>query len=144
MTRENVAQFAVAPEYLRRHVDPSQLPMTSADVPPLEDTIGQPRALDALAFGLSINSSGYLAGKFCQQYPLSLAATITFEQSYDEVEGIPPRRPNCTRYSRRSLVCRCTRASRSPARSISTARFRLLAGSRPRSKVSSPSARPGG
>jgi len=31
--------------------------------------------------------SGYLAGKFCQQYPLSLAATITFEQSYDEIEG---------------------------------------------------------
>jgi len=31
--------------------------------------------------------SGYLAGKFCQQYPLSLAATITFEQSYEEVEG---------------------------------------------------------
>ena len=34
--------------------------MTTADVPPLEGTIGQPRALDAIAFGLEINSPGYL------------------------------------------------------------------------------------
>jgi predicted ATP-dependent protease len=33
--------------------------MTSADVSPLEGTIGQPRALDALAFGLEIRSPGY-------------------------------------------------------------------------------------
>jgi predicted ATP-dependent protease len=31
--------------------------------------------------------SGYLAGKYAQTLPLSLQATITFEQSYDEVEG---------------------------------------------------------
>jgi lon-related putative ATP-dependent protease len=31
--------------------------------------------------------SGYLAGQYSQQYPLSINATITFEQSYDEVEG---------------------------------------------------------
>ena len=31
--------------------------------------------------------SGYLAGQYSQQYPLSISATITFEQSYDEVEG---------------------------------------------------------
>jgi predicted ATP-dependent protease len=31
--------------------------------------------------------SGYLAGKYAQELPLALAATITFEQSYDEVEG---------------------------------------------------------
>jgi predicted ATP-dependent protease len=52
-------QLAVPPERLRRHVDLAQLPPTSADVPPLEGTIGQPRALDALAFGLEIRSPGY-------------------------------------------------------------------------------------
>lgn len=31
--------------------------------------------------------SGYLAGKYAQQGPLALRATLTFEQSYDEVEG---------------------------------------------------------
>jgi lon-related putative ATP-dependent protease len=31
--------------------------------------------------------SGYLAGQYTRCYPLALAATITFEQSYDEIEG---------------------------------------------------------
>jgi predicted ATP-dependent protease len=31
--------------------------------------------------------SGYLAGQYAQQTPLALGATITFEQSYGEVEG---------------------------------------------------------
>ena len=31
--------------------------------------------------------SGYLTSKYAQQAPLALAATITFEQSYDEVDG---------------------------------------------------------
>ena len=31
--------------------------------------------------------SGFLAGQYSQQHPLSINATITFEQSYDEVEG---------------------------------------------------------
>ena len=31
--------------------------------------------------------SGYLAATYAQERPLALAATITFEQSYDEVEG---------------------------------------------------------
>jgi lon-related putative ATP-dependent protease len=31
--------------------------------------------------------SGFLAGQYSQQQPLSINATITFEQSYDEVEG---------------------------------------------------------
>jgi len=52
-------QLAVAPEQLRRRVDPTQLPLTTADMPPLEGTIGQPRAVDAVAFGLEINSPGY-------------------------------------------------------------------------------------
>ena len=59
MTQTLRTQLAVAPEQLRRHVDPTQLPLTSAEVPPLEGTIGQPRAVDAIAFGLEINSPGY-------------------------------------------------------------------------------------
>jgi lon-related putative ATP-dependent protease len=31
--------------------------------------------------------SGYLAGKYAQRWPLAMRATLTFEQSYDEVEG---------------------------------------------------------
>jgi len=31
--------------------------------------------------------TGFLAGQYSQQHPLSISATITFEQSYDEVEG---------------------------------------------------------
>jgi predicted ATP-dependent protease len=31
--------------------------------------------------------AGYLAGKYAQQWPLALRATLTFEQSYDGVEG---------------------------------------------------------
>jgi len=52
-------QLAVAPEQLRRRVDLTQLPLTTADVSPLEGTIGQPRAVDAIGFGLEINSTGY-------------------------------------------------------------------------------------
>jgi lon-related putative ATP-dependent protease len=53
------ASAAVSPEQLRRRVDPAGLPPTTTDVPPLEGTIGQPRALDAIAFGLEIRSPGY-------------------------------------------------------------------------------------
>jgi predicted ATP-dependent protease len=59
MILTSAAQLTVAPEHLRRRVDPNQLPLTTADVPPLEGTIGQPRALDAIAFGLEISSPGY-------------------------------------------------------------------------------------
>src|SRR5579885_844756 len=53
------ASIEVAPEQLRRRVDSTLLPLTSADTPPLEGTIGQLRAVDAIAFGLEIDSSGY-------------------------------------------------------------------------------------
>jgi len=59
VTRTLKTQLAVAPEQLRRHADPTQLPVTTAEVSPLEGTIGQPRAVDAIAFGLEINSPGY-------------------------------------------------------------------------------------
>lgn len=52
-------QLEIASEHLRRRVDPSQFPSTTEDIPPLEGIIGQPRALDAIAFGLEIHSPGY-------------------------------------------------------------------------------------
>jgi lon-related putative ATP-dependent protease len=59
VTQTLQTQLAVAPEQLRRRVDHTHLPLTTADVSPLEGTIGQPRAVDAIAFGLEINASGY-------------------------------------------------------------------------------------
>ncbi|HVX28930.1 MAG TPA: ATP-binding protein, partial [Nitrolancea sp.] len=50
----------VAPEQLRRRMDPNSLPFNStAEVAPLTGTIGQPRAVDAIEFGLEIDTRGY-------------------------------------------------------------------------------------
>ncbi|MFN8159610.1 MAG: ATP-binding protein [Solirubrobacterales bacterium] len=48
------------PEKLRRRCDPAGLAFsTTAEVEPLRGTIGQQRALDAVAFGLEIETHGY-------------------------------------------------------------------------------------
>ena len=48
------------PERLRRRVDPARLRFAStADVPPLSGTVGQPRALEAITFGLGVTTSGH-------------------------------------------------------------------------------------
>src|SRR6185437_5951024 len=53
-------RLRLAPEQLRRRMDPSALPFqTTAEVMPLSGTIGQPRAIDAIEFGLEIDSRGY-------------------------------------------------------------------------------------
>lgn len=53
-------QRAVSPEQLRRRLDPATLPFqTTAEVEPLQGTIGQPRALDAIEFGLDMHNHGY-------------------------------------------------------------------------------------
>jgi predicted ATP-dependent protease len=53
-------RLRVAPEQLRRRMDPDDLPFTTtAEVVPLSGTIGQPRAIDAIEFGLEIESRGY-------------------------------------------------------------------------------------
>jgi lon-related putative ATP-dependent protease len=47
-------------DQLRRRLEAAELPFeTTAEVEPLEGTIGQPRALDALVFGLEIGTFGY-------------------------------------------------------------------------------------
>jgi lon-related putative ATP-dependent protease len=48
------------PDELRRSLDPATLPFTTtASVKPLVGTIGQPRALDAIEFGLGIETHGF-------------------------------------------------------------------------------------
>lgn len=55
-----VAALEVEPDALRRRLDPDVLPFEStADVEPLEGTLGQPRALAAIEFGLEIGTVGY-------------------------------------------------------------------------------------
>ncbi len=55
------------PEQLRRRLDPASLPFASTEeVEPLVGTIGQPRALDAIEYGLETATGGYnlfLAGQ---------------------------------------------------------------------------------
>src|SRR5262245_51290586 len=53
-------RLAVKPEDLRRRLDPATLPFrTTADVSPVETTIGQPRAAEAIAFALEIGARGF-------------------------------------------------------------------------------------
>lgn len=60
-------RLALPPERLRHTTDPATFPFEStADVDPLEDVIGQDRAVRAIEFGLDISSSGFnlfLAGQ---------------------------------------------------------------------------------
>jgi predicted ATP-dependent protease len=59
-TGQAMAHLALAPEQVRRRLDPASLPFqTTAEVEPLGATIGQPRALSALEFGLEIPTGGY-------------------------------------------------------------------------------------
>jgi lon-related putative ATP-dependent protease len=54
------ARLELEATQLRRRLDPAAFPFqTTEDVEPLEGTIGQPRALDAVVFGLEISSFGY-------------------------------------------------------------------------------------
>ena len=53
-------RLELRPEELRRHLDPGRLHFAStAEVEPLVGTIGQPRALDALEFGLAVETRGF-------------------------------------------------------------------------------------
>jgi lon-related putative ATP-dependent protease len=50
----------LAPDRLRRRCDPAGLGFsTTEEVAPLEGTLGQPRALEAIEFGLEIEAAGY-------------------------------------------------------------------------------------
>jgi lon-related putative ATP-dependent protease len=56
----NLDHLALSAEQVRRRVDPQSLPFrTTADLEPLSGTIGQPRAVDAIEFGMDIDVPGY-------------------------------------------------------------------------------------
>ncbi len=61
------SRHALKPSQLGRRVSPSDLPFrTTAEVAPLEGTVGQPGALAAIEFGIEIETSGfnvYVAGQ---------------------------------------------------------------------------------
>ena len=76
--------------------------------------------------------AGYLAATYAQERPLALAATITFEQSYDEVEGDSASCAElCALLSALSGVP-ISRASPSRARSTSTAVVQAVGGVTPK------------
>src|SRR5262244_600798 len=53
-------RLAVKPEHLRRRLDPATLPFqTTAEVAPVDTTIGQPRAAEAIAFALEVGAPGF-------------------------------------------------------------------------------------
>jgi predicted ATP-dependent protease len=55
-----VVAVELKPERLRRRLDPSTLGFAStADVEPLSGTVGQPRALEAITFGLRVSTAGH-------------------------------------------------------------------------------------
>ncbi len=57
---KNGEGLELVPDQLRRRLDPASLPFRStAEIAPLEDTIGQPRAIDAIEFSLDIGTHGY-------------------------------------------------------------------------------------
>jgi lon-related putative ATP-dependent protease len=58
--RGDASDLELAADELKRRVDPSSLPFsTTEEVEPLVGTIGQPRALDAIEFGLEVETAGY-------------------------------------------------------------------------------------
>ena len=58
--RSGRRRLELRPEELRRRLDPSRLHFAStAEVKPLVGTIGQPRALDALEYGLAVETRGF-------------------------------------------------------------------------------------
>src|SRR5262249_48296006 len=53
-------RLAGKPQNLRRRLDPAKLPFrTTAEVAPVQTTIGQPRAAEAIAFALEVDARGF-------------------------------------------------------------------------------------
>jgi len=76
------------PEQLRRRLDPTRLRFAStAEVEPLVGTVGQPRALDALEYGLAVDTPGF--NVFVSGPPGSGRLTTVL----DYLRGLAPGRP---------------------------------------------------
>ena len=72
--------------------------------------------------------TGFLGGRFGGERPLSLHASLVFEQSYGGVDGDSASAAELFALLRRWPRCRSGNASRSPARSISMAIIQAIGG----------------
>jgi lon-related putative ATP-dependent protease len=93
LTTEQVsAELKVAPEDLYRRCDPAEIGAAStADVPPLDGTMGQERALSSLHFGLDIQAEGYnvfVAG------PAGTGRNSTLRATVAHIAGAQPVPPD--------------------------------------------------
>jgi predicted ATP-dependent protease len=87
--RPSNKRLELRPEQLRRRVEPGRLPFAStADVEPLIGTIGQPRALDALDYGLVVETRGF--NVFVAGLPGSGRLTTVL----DSLAALAPARPS--------------------------------------------------
>ncbi len=83
------SKLALPPEALRRRADPAAFPFrTTEEVEPLVGTVGQPRALDAIEFGLEVTTAGY--NIFVAGLPGSGRATTVRDYLERASVGRPP------------------------------------------------------
>jgi lon-related putative ATP-dependent protease len=81
-------RLEIRPERLRRRLDPRRLGFSStADVEPLVGTIGQPRALDALEYGLAVETQGF------NLFVSGPAGSGRLTTVLDTLRGLAPGRP---------------------------------------------------
>ena len=86
--RPLIRRLELRPEQLRRRLDPARLRFAStAEVEPLVGTVGQPRAMDALEYGLSVETPGF--NVFVSGLPGSGRLTTVL----DYLHGLAPDRP---------------------------------------------------
>jgi hypothetical protein len=81
-------RLELRPEQLRRRLDPRRLGFEStADVEPLVGTVGQPRALDALEYGLAVETQGF------NLFVSGPAGSGRLTTVLDTLRGLAPTRP---------------------------------------------------
>ena len=82
------ARHELRPEQLRRRLDPRKLSFSStADVEPLVGTVGQPRALDALEYGLAVATPGF------NLFVSGAAGSGRLTTVLDTLRALAPERP---------------------------------------------------
>src|SRR5512143_3776195 len=81
-------RFELRPEQLRRRLDPGALRFTSTEeVDPLVGTVGQPRALDALEYGLAVGTKGF------NLFVSGAAGSGRMTTVLDTLAALAPQRP---------------------------------------------------
>lgn len=87
-SRSPRTRLEIRPERLRRRLDPRRLGFEStAEVEPLVGTIGQPRALDALEYGLAVETQGF------NLFVSGPAGSGRLTTVLDTLRGLAPSRP---------------------------------------------------